>query len=468
MLFTEFRFLAFFVLAFAVHWVLRSSSLRKLWLLMASYAFYMAWDWRFLGLILLSTVVDGVCGARIARSESPGARKALLVTSLAVNLGILGLYKYFDFFSESAALLLEQFGFQANPTTLDLLLPVGISFYTFQTLSYTLDIYKGSLKPARTPLDLALFVAFFPQLVAGPIVRASEFLPQLERPRRWDMVRVRFCAVLFLIGYVKKACLADHAAGAIDPVFADPAAFDTASNWLALALYTIQIYGDFSGYSDMAIATAGLLGYALPLNFNFPFVSRNMAEFWQRWHITLSGWLRDYLYMPLRGSSRSNGRKLAAGVTTMMLCGLWHGAGWQYLGFGVLMSLSIVVSAAWSGLVAEGSALRRTVTFLGPAIVLWFLFLNWMVFRGENLQTISDMAGIFWFDGPDGGRALASGWWWLFLGAGAWHVAGSRDLCKGWPERLPDWGFAVVFGAAFALVLPWAATGYKPFIYFQF
>jgi len=270
MIFREGRFFVFFALVFTVCWTLRSNAARKHWLLAASAVFYGAWDWRFLFLIFTTVTVDFVAARRMAPEAAPSRRKAWLVASLVTNLGMLGFFKYFDFFVYSGEDLLALLGLPQRLPVISIVLPVGISFFTFQSMSYTIDVYRGRLRPLASFLDFALFVAFFPQLVAGPIVRASTFLPQLERAPRMEDVAVRRSLALFLVGFVKKACIADQVAVAVDAVFASPASYGAQSKWLAAILYHVQIYCDFSGYTDMAIGSAGLLGYRLTRNFDFP------------------------------------------------------------------------------------------------------------------------------------------------------------------------------------------------------
>ncbi len=468
MIFTELRFLGFFLIVFSVHWALRAHRLRKLFLLVTSWAFYGAWDYRFLSLILFSTVLDYAVGARLQRTEKQGARKALLAVSLVGNLGLLGLFKYYNFFVGSASDLLAWLGLPISDYTIQIVLPVGISFYTFQTLSYTIDIYRRSLKPVSSFLDFALFVGFFPQLVAGPIVRAAHFLPQLEKPKRFVDVDVRACLTLFLIGFIKKGVVSDNIAPVLDPVFADPAIYSTASNWIAVLLYHVQIYCDFSGYSDMAIATAGLLGYHLPKNFDFPFFSRNIGEFWQRWHISLSTWFRDYLYISLGGSRGSGLKAMWIGSATMMLVGLWHGAGWKYVGFGLLMSSAIIVSRLWGMAVPAGSAPRRLVRYLGPAILWYFLFINWICFRSVGWEPAMDMFGIFFFLQSGGEGVVSSVWLVVVLGFFLMHAAMYWRPYERWARGASDWVYAAGYGALSACALMLLATEYQPFIYFQF
>jgi D-alanyl-lipoteichoic acid acyltransferase DltB (MBOAT superfamily) len=295
MLFQTPTFGLFLVVVVAVATLLDGrAKLHQGFLLVASWLFYAAWDVRFLGLIVFSTFLDYFAALAIARAATPGRRRALLAVSLAGNLGLLGLFKYFDFFAESVERLLAALGVEASLPLLHLILPVGISFYTFQTLSYTIDVYRGTLEPRRSPVQFALFVAFFPQLVAGPIVRASEFLPQLDEPRRYDDLTTGSGIYLILKGLVKKVVFADVLGTyLVNPVFADPAAHP--GFWVLLAVYAFkfQIYGDFSGYSDVAIGCGRLLGFELPENFRSPFKSTSFTEYWRRWHMTLGSWFRD-------------------------------------------------------------------------------------------------------------------------------------------------------------------------------
>jgi alginate O-acetyltransferase complex protein AlgI len=326
MLFTEFRFLIFFAIAFSVYWLLKSNKNRLFWLLLCSYIFYGAWDWRFLSLIILSTLLDYCVGWQLEKQTHDLYRKLLISFSLLTNLGILGFFKYCNFFLESGINLLNFLGIPVSSTTLNIVLPVGISFYTFQTISYSLDVYLGKMRPEKKLLNFAVFISFFPQLVAGSIVRASTFLPQLKQARTFDLVKIRYLLLLFLIGYIKKACVSDNIAPFVDSFFANPEDYTALSAWIGVLLYTIQIYCDFSGYSDMAIACAGFLGYELCLNFDFPYFSSSITEFWRRWHISLSTWLRDYLYIPCskfyRAKTKSTRRFCDRGVRNSSL---WNG-----------------------------------------------------------------------------------------------------------------------------------------------
>lgn len=346
MLFNSVAFALFFPAVLAVEMLLhRRSNWRKPFLLFASYFFYACWDWRFLGLIWFSTSIDWFVGRGLAASDNPKHRRRLLLCSLTANLGCLGVFKYLNFFIQSANELLESFGAETPVPLLDLIIPVGISFYTFQTLSYTVDIYKNKLKPAEEFVDFALFVAFFPQLVAGPIVRARDFLPQLKNNIR--PTANGFSQGLFdiMAGLFKKVVIADYLGRhLVDPVHADPQQFGTWAAVAAIYGYAFQIYGDFAGYSQIAIGAGRMLGFRLPLNFRTPYLARDMSDFWQRWHISLSSWLRDYLYIPLGGNRSGVWGTYRNLMITMLLGGLWHGAGWNFVIWGFIHGCALMVS----------------------------------------------------------------------------------------------------------------------------
>ncbi|MHC4846569.1 MAG: MBOAT family O-acyltransferase [Planctomycetota bacterium] len=469
MLFTEFRFVAFFLLVLAVHWALRSNTWRKHWLLVASYAFYAGWDWRFLGLIVFSTGVDFTAGRMMAREHPPGGRKLWLRFSLFTNLGLLGVFKYYDFFVESGHAFFGWMGLNFPLSTLEVILPVGISFYTFQTLSYSIDVYRGSLKPTRNFWDFALFVGFFPQLVAGPIVRAVDFMPQLDTRRVFSRVDVRACLTLFLIGFIKKACVSDNLAPIIDEYFTEPLAYDWLSAWMAAIYYAIQIYCDFSGYSDMAIATAGLLGYQLCLNFDFPYFSQNLQVFWTRWHISLSSWLRDYLFVPLHKFRKWGWFRWRAQFITMVLVGLWHGAAWNFVIFGAMHGFGVITAAVWTRKARDFKPwFKRPLHVLGPYITFWFVVATMIVFRPSGTEpTLQALRAYLFFDTPGTGR-LTEHFVWLFPALTLAHVVAWRGwLSDAW-KRAPTWFVYFVLGLGSALALQWAAKDYQPFIYFQF
>jgi alginate O-acetyltransferase complex protein AlgI len=386
MLFQSPQFAAFFAIVVLLTVVCRHRTLRHAVLLLASYTFYSAWDPRFLSLLVLSTVVDFVAGRRLAATTDPAARKRWLLVSLVVNLGILGAFKYFGFFTDAAANLAGWFGLDLPRTSLEIVLPIGISFYTFQTMSYTLDIYRGRLQPEPSLLRFALYVAFFPQLVAGPIVRARTFLPQLRTDRPPRLANLPAGALLFAVGLFKKIVIADHMASVVDPVFSTPELYGTAALWFAALAYAVQIYCDFSGYSDMAIGIGRILGYRLPRNFDRPYSSCSPRELWTRWHISLSSWLRDYLYIPLGGNRRGSVRTHWNLMVTMLLGGLWHGANWTFVLWGFLHGAALSVHRAFRGGASTGAPrlLSRTAMF-------GFLLLTWVVFRAESIPAALGM-----------------------------------------------------------------------------
>ena len=461
MYFTELRFLAFFLIVYAVVWSLPKNSWRKPWLLVASYAFYAGWDWRFLSLIVISTLVDFIVGLRLEREDKASTRKLWLAVSLVSNLGILGVFKYYNFFVDSAVELASQVGWSLSSTTRDIVLPVGISFYTFQTLSYTLDIYKRRLKPIHNLGDFALFVAFFPQLVAGPIVRAASFLPQLKEKRVFWSIPFRTYLILFLFGFVKKAVVADNFATIVDEVFADPAAYGVAGHWLGLGMYSVQIYCDFSGYSDMAIAIAGLLGYHLVENFHFPYVARSITEFWRRWHISLSTWFRDYVYISLGGNRGSAIRTYFNLVLVFFTCGLWHGASWNFVAWGLFHGFFLVFERVL------GWGDKRSLLSWGYTVLI--ASLAWVFFRSPDLtSSLAFFDGLFGLEVTDTPRDLAAIWWVALAGFALIHVWMSRDRISAKLQALSTPAFSIAWGAAAALAVLWSSSEHQPFIYFQF
>ncbi|MCS6771639.1 MAG: MBOAT family protein, partial [Kiritimatiellae bacterium] len=368
MLFHRPTFWIFFAAFCAAYYIgRRSIRLRNAIVLAGSYVFYAGWDWRFLGLIVFSTALDYMAGLGIGRAKSPRARRAWLWASLVGNLGVLGFFKYWNFFRDNAAALLEAIGLPAAPFTLDVILPVGISFYTFQTLSYTLDVYAGRIEPTRDLLAFAAYVAFFPQLVAGPIERARSLLPQFLTVRTIRADTLLRGADLIVWGLFKKTVIADSLAPFVDAAFAlerAPLALTAA----ATIAFGFQIYADFSGYSDIARGLARALGFELTVNFDRPYTAATLREFWRRWHISLSTWLRDYLYIPLGGSRGSAARTLRNLMTTMLLGGLWHGAAWHFVLWGGWHGLGLVLE-------------RRFPRLAGRALTLGWVFAGWFLFR---------------------------------------------------------------------------------------
>jgi D-alanyl-lipoteichoic acid acyltransferase DltB (MBOAT superfamily) len=335
MLFNSWQFFVFLAVVLALYYSLETLPQNRM-LLVASYFFYGWWDWRFTSLLMISTIFDFHISIAINGATDQRRRKLLLLVSILVNFGMLGFFKYFNFFIDSAAHVIQWFGLQPHLPTLRIILPAGISFYTFQTMNYVIDVYKRKMKPTNDFLTYALFVSYFPHLVAGPIIRAEVLLPQLLRKRIVTNEHLNTGGALILIGLFKKVVIADVLSPDVEPVFAAPHAFSSLLLLNGLYYFSLQIYCDFSGYTDIARGVSRLLGIELPENFNQPYLSRNITEFWRRWHISLSTWLRDYLYIPLGGNRRGRARTYLNLFITMLLGGLWHGARWTFVAWGFL------------------------------------------------------------------------------------------------------------------------------------
>jgi alginate O-acetyltransferase complex protein AlgI len=468
MLFVEFRFFWFFLAVFAVYWSLRENRSRKIWLLVCSYIFYAAWNWKFLFLLMASSALDYFVGMRLARTENPRARRGWLILSLCANLGTIAFFKYYNFFVSSAAELLSWLGLHPSLHTLNIIIPVGVSFYTFHSMSYTIDVYRGKMRAVTSFLDVACFIGFFPQMVAGPIVRARAFLPQLQSLRRFADVDVRGALVLFLVGFVKKACIADGVAPTVDKYFDSPANYMAGSAWLAVLFYAIQIYCDFSGYTDMAIACARLLGYELTLNFDFPYLARSVAEFWHRWHISLSSWLRDYLYIPL-GGNRGNRWFVARNIMiTMLLGGLWHGGAWTFVIWGGLHGLALVVHRQWAEWKRRPAPLEKIVSWVAWPLTFYWVCFTWIFFRAADLDRAGVIAKSFVTWQSPGPHDIGFRMIWIVIVLGIVHVLNARRVFSSWWRRVPPEVFAAGYGCSVALVLVFIPAHYAPFIYFQF
>ena len=370
-------------------YVYKRELFRDLFLLIASYFFYMSWNWMYAGLILASTVVDFFVGKRLSNATSLPARRLLLTLSLVFNLGVLAVFKYFNFFIDTAEIFSLGIGYNLSFLKHDLLLPVGISFYTFQTLSYTIDIYRRRIPYEKSFLKFAVFVSFFPQLVAGPIVRASHFIPQLHK--QTVIKESNFEAGLLLVfrGLFKKIVIADLLAVlAIDDVFANPGSFSSFDLLVVIYAYSFQIYNDFSGYSDIAIGVAKMLGFNLPENFNRPYLSQNVREFWTRWHISLSSWLRDYLYISLGGSRRSAFRVRINLMITMFLGGLWHGAALNFIFWGTWHGLLLMLSRNKSKTPESTQSIYRTLW--NRFVCFHLIAFSWLLFRIDSLEKLQE------------------------------------------------------------------------------
>ena len=369
--------------------------MRKAGLLVASYLFYAAWNPAFVVLVWISTVVDWQVGIRLAKTDSAVRRKVLLIISLVANLGLLGVFKYGNFLIENTTALLGAVGIAWQPLELRLLLPVGISFYTFQTLSYTIDVYRRRLEPKRGLLDFALYVTFFPQLVAGPIVRASEFLPQLETEKRATASQIRWGFILLVIGLFQKTILADQVmAPVVDRIYLSTFKPGLLDAWTGTIAFSAQIFFDFSGYSLCAIGAGLMLGFKLPDNFRRPYGAIGFSDFWRRWHISLSSWLRDYLYISLGGNRRGRVRTYANLSITMLLGGLWHGASWSFVIWGALHGTFLVIERLLRPVLASASWAGTFVARLFGGVLTYVLVcVAWVFFRAGDLSGALKIAG---------------------------------------------------------------------------
>ncbi|MGH9139117.1 MAG: MBOAT family O-acyltransferase [Acidimicrobiales bacterium] len=474
MVFNSLEFAAFFPLVWFAYWRLRHRGQNAL-LLMASWFFYAMFDWRFLGLMLLSTVTDFVVGRLLkANDADDGKRRRIFALSLLVNLGILGYFKYADFFVDSAADLLDRLGIAWSAPVLRVALPVGISFYTFHGISYTFDVYRRIIEPARDFLSFAVFVAYFPQLVSGPIGRATIQLPQFENPRAFpDSDKILSAAFLILLGLFQKIAVADALAPHVNRAFADA----STASWVTAAVgaigFALQIYGDFAGYSNIARGTSRLLGVELPLNFAQPYLSRNITEFWRRWHISLSTWLRDYLYVPLGGNRGSRRRTYRNLMIVMLLGGLWHGASMTFVVWGGLHGLALAAHRGWTERAGAArmlpSAELRVADLPRIVATAGFAVGAFVVFRATTFGNALDMfEAIVTFRGGDiDGNAVAV----LLLAVLALIGIDLAQRMLATRQPVSGWRPSVQGVAAGALVLPilvFSGGAPVPFIYFQF
>ncbi len=394
MYFNSIDFLIFLPLVFSLYWLIPAKhiKLQNIILIVASYFFYGWWDWRFLSLILASTVVDYTIGLQLNKATSKVSRRLLLSISILFNLGLLGFFKYFNFFVDSFVSAFTFFGYEISGRSLDIILPVGISFYTFQTLSYTIDIYRKKLQPNKSFLSVCAFVSFFPQLVAGPIERATHLLPQFDNKRKFDYSLAVDGMRQILWGFFKKIVIADNCAVFANLIFNNSADYSGSVLLLGAIFFAFQIYGDFSGYSDIAIGTAKLFGFDLKRNFAYPYFSRDISEFWRRWHISLSSWFRDYLYIPLGGSQVGLSKKIRNVFIIFLVSGFWHGANWTFIIWGGLHALYYIPILLSNNnrnnldTVAQGKLIPSIKETIQMASTFLLVCLAWVFFRAENLS----------------------------------------------------------------------------------
>jgi len=404
MLFNTIDFAIFLPVVFIFYWFLLNQKLKwqNFFLLAASYYFYGSWDWRFLSLIAFSTLVDYSVGLALEKEKRSLQRRLLLWTSILVNLGFLGFFKYYNFFLDNFISTFLFFGHKIQSNTLNIILPVGISFYTFQTLSYTLDVYKGKIHPTKDLIAFSAFVSFFPQLVAGPIERATNLLPQFFVSRQFDYQKAADGMRQILWGLFKKMVIADNCAEYADMIFNNSSEYSGSTLVLGAIFFSFQIYGDFSGYSDIAIGSARLFGFHLKQNFAFPYFSRDIAEFWRRWHISLSTWFRDYLYIPLGGSKGTQINRIRNVFIIFIVSGFWHGANWTFIVWGALNALYFLPlmltkrNKAYKDIVAKDKTLPGFIELLEMLGTFSLTVLAWIIFRAENLKHAKDyILGMF-------------------------------------------------------------------------
>ena len=404
MLFNSLDFAVFLPVVFLLYWFVVQKKLRwqNLLIAVSSYFFYGWWDWRFLSLILFSTLVDFSIGMAMGRQKNNKKRKLLLWASILVNLGFLGVFKYYNFFLDNFSAAFSFFGTELNASSLQIVLPVGISFYTFQTLSYTIDVYKRKLAPTQDFIAFAAFVSFFPQLVAGPIERATNLLPQFDKKRYFDYQKAVDGMRQILWGLFKKIVIADNCAEYANQIFDHSIDYSGSTLVMGALFFTFQIYGDFSGYSDIAIGTSRLFGFDLMKNFAFPYFSRDIAEFWRRWHISLSTWFRDYLYIPLGGSKGGTWMKIRNTFIIFLVSGFWHGANWTFIVWGGLNALYFLPLLLLGknrqnlGIAAAGRVFASIKEIFQIGITFVLTVFAWIFFRAENVgHALSYLLGIF-------------------------------------------------------------------------
>lgn len=478
MLFNSTEFAFFLPVVFALYWILlnlsnNNKNLRNLYLLIVSYIFYGWWDWRFLLLIFISSVVDFTIGNLMYESQSESRKRILLALSLTVNLGILGFFKYFNFFIDSFVDLFSLWGVQMNQRSLNVILPVGISFYTFQTLSYSIDIYRKRLIPTKNPVTFFAFVSFFPQLVAGPIERAVHLIPQFEEIRPFNSKKAVDGCRQILWGLFKKIVIADTCATHVDYIFSNHETLGSGYLIVGAMLFAFQIYGDFSGYSDIAIGVAKLFNFDLMQNFAYPYFSRDIAEFWRRWHISLSTWFRDYVYIPLGGSYVGKLQRIRNIIITFTVSGFWHGANWTFIFWGFLNGLYYIPlmlanrQKKHTAVVAENRLLPSPLEIGQVLITFALTVLAWIFFRADSLgHAFEYIANIFAFSDFSVRSATLSPLKWIAL-----------MLLIEWFQRTKAHGLYIektpvvlrwAVYATFTLLIFKFFTVEKSFIYFQF
>lgn len=468
-------YVVFFLGIFVPYWLIPRQQIRNALLLIASFSFYAVWDPRLACLIGCSTFLDYWLARGIDAHSSSRIRKILLTTSIVGNLSVLCYFKYANFFLASLQSLLHGIGADTSVPVLSVILPIGISFYTFESINYAVDVYVRRIPAERNVVNFMLFITFFPHLIAGPIVRGRDFLPQTHQLKHWSWARMNLGVQFFLMGMFKKLVIANRMACFVDPIFHDPAAYSSRHVWMAVFAYALQIYGDFSGYTDMAIGSAHLLGFKLAKNFNMPYLAGSIAEFWRRWHISLSTWLRDYLFIPLGGSRGTRSRVCLNLLITMTLGGLWHGAKWTFVIWGICHGLLLIGHRLFRDFAQLRPRLERCLQSpLGSAACVCLTFMTvlftWILFRAPTLAEAGQIFHSLFV--PTVGREPTPvhfmGLLFTYLIVGYCHWAGTHKIFPRLTARMP----APVVGFSYALLLSVTLTLTPAegvaFIYFQF
>jgi alginate O-acetyltransferase complex protein AlgI len=474
MIFTSFEFVVFFVVVVACRSLLRSFSAEKWLLLVASYLFYMSWSIPCGLLILTSSLVDYFVGQRLVQTDIPSSRKRWVALSVVVNLGMVCFFKYTNFLTANAGWGLRLLGYDTSGWHFDIILPVGVSFFTFQSMSHTLDVYRRKIVPCGNIRDYLLFVSFFPQLVAGPIVRAADFLPQLAKRVRASAADIEAGLAQFALGAVKKMVISDQVAPNVDLIFANPGNYDGFTLLQGVLGYGIQIYCDFSGYSDMAIGSARMMGFKFMENFQMPYSATTITEFWQRWHISLSSWFRDYLYIPLGGNRKGPKRTYVNLLVTMLLCGLWHGASWNFVFWGGLHGVALAIHRAWKAwnplaMLNGNPAFQIAWNIVARVLTLAVVLVGWIFFRATSWASACDYLHRMASWHQEGTRLVSPQILPALMMVVLVHLLVNKD--RNWALELPQRSVPVriVGYTALALLLVClGATDAAPFIYFQF
>jgi alginate O-acetyltransferase complex protein AlgI len=478
MIFTSFEFLCFFLAVVLLRSCLRGFNADKWLLLVASYCFYLTSSVPCILLLLLISVSDYYVGRKLGQAEDPSHRKRLLVTSLSINLGMLGFFKYSNFFLENIWLVLGALGMHFHRPHYDIILPPAISYFTFASMGYVIDVYYERIAPTRSLKNYSLFISFFPKLLAGPIMRAGDFLPQVQQRIRASAAQIEAGLCYFLLGAVKKLVISDQIATSVNVIFSTPAQYDGLTLLLGALGYAIQIYCDFSGYSDMAIGCALILGFQLPENFQMPYSALTITEFWRRWHITLSAWFRDYVFLPLevarRNAPSATARAVVNLMVTMLLVGLWHGASWTFVIWGGIHGASLAAHRTWTAWNPLDSLKNRRMFQFGWALfsrllTLGMVLVAWVFFRAQSLKDAGSYLSRMVLWKHDGVRLISPYIVLAIMAVLFTHLLVRKD--RNWAREIPERPIPVritAYAALAVLLSLFGATDAAPFIYFQF